>query len=63
MVFERNRQETLPNLSSVLFGTRQQGLPLIVMSLMLTGEFNHMLSRFTITDITPELSGPQLTSS
>ncbi|VDO85506.1 unnamed protein product [Schistosoma margrebowiei] len=46
MVVGGSQQETL-NLDFVLFGTRQQGLPVIVRGLMLRDGFSLMLPSFT----------------
>ncbi|VDO64810.1 unnamed protein product [Schistosoma curassoni] len=46
----------------VLLGTRQQGVPVILRELVLSGGFDPVSPNFTIRDVTTELSGPRLTS-
>ncbi|VDP01704.1 unnamed protein product [Schistosoma margrebowiei] len=61
MVVGGSRQETL-NSGFVLYGTRQQGVPVILRELMLPGGFDLVLPSFTVRDVTTELSEPQPTS-
>ncbi|VDP24632.1 unnamed protein product [Schistosoma margrebowiei] len=61
MVVEGSRQETLDP-SFVLFGTRQQGLPVISRELVLPGGFDLVSPSFTARDVTTELSEPRPTS-
>ncbi|VDP27502.1 unnamed protein product [Schistosoma mattheei] len=61
MVVGGSRQETLdPGL--VLFGTRQQGVPVILRELVLPGGSDLVSPSFTIRVVTTELSKPRLTS-
>ncbi|VDP65122.1 unnamed protein product [Schistosoma mattheei] len=60
MVVDGGRQETLYQ-SFVPFGTRQQGIPVILIELMLLDGFDPMSSSFTVRDVTTELSGVRLT--
>ncbi|VDP77070.1 unnamed protein product [Schistosoma mattheei] len=52
-----SRQETLDP-GFVLFGTRQQGVPLILRELVLPDGFNPVSPSFTARDVTTEPSGP-----
>ncbi|VDO91448.1 unnamed protein product [Schistosoma mattheei] len=61
MVVGGSRQETLDP-SFVLLYTRQQGVPVILKELVLSGGFNPISPTFTVRDVTTELSGPRLTS-
>ncbi|VDP24275.1 unnamed protein product [Schistosoma curassoni] len=61
MVVGGSRQETLEP-GFVLFGTRQQGVPVILRDLVLSGGFDRLSSSFTARDVTTEISEPQLTS-
>ncbi|VDO77988.1 unnamed protein product [Schistosoma margrebowiei] len=61
MVVGGSHQETL-NPSLVLLGTRQQGIPVILMDQALPDEFDPLSPSFTVTDITTGLSRPRLTS-
>ncbi|VDP33147.1 unnamed protein product [Schistosoma curassoni] len=45
----------------VLFGTRQQGVPVVMRELMLPDEFGPMSPSFTVRDVFTELFGPRLT--
>ncbi|VDP67323.1 unnamed protein product [Schistosoma curassoni] len=55
MVVGRSRQETLDP-GSVLLGTRQQGVPVILRELVLSGGFDLVSPSFTFRDVTTELS-------
>ncbi|VDP34088.1 unnamed protein product [Schistosoma curassoni] len=55
MVVGRSHQETL-NLGFVLFGTRQQDVPVILRELVLPDGSDPMSPSFTVRDITTELS-------
>ncbi|VDP50526.1 unnamed protein product [Schistosoma margrebowiei] len=57
MVVGGSQQETLDP-GFVLFGTRQQGVPVILRELMITGGFDHVSLSFTVRDITTDLSEP-----
>ncbi|VDO51528.1 unnamed protein product [Schistosoma margrebowiei] len=57
MVVGGSRQETLDS-SFVLLGTRQQGVPVILRELMLSGGFDPISPSFTIRDVTTELPEP-----
>ncbi|VDO69284.1 unnamed protein product [Schistosoma margrebowiei] len=61
MVVGGSQQETL-NPGFVLFGTRQQGVPVILRELVLPGGFDLVSHSFTVRDVTTELSEPLLTS-
>ncbi|VDP68225.1 unnamed protein product [Schistosoma curassoni] len=61
MVVGSSRQETL-DLSSVLLGTRQQGVPVTLRVLVLPGGFDLVSPSFTVRDVTTDLSEPQPTS-
>ncbi|VDP81215.1 unnamed protein product, partial [Schistosoma curassoni] len=50
-----SRQETLDP-GSVLLGTRQQGVPVILRELVLPGGFDPVSPSFTVSDVTIELS-------
>ncbi|VDP76579.1 unnamed protein product [Schistosoma curassoni] len=56
-----SQQETLEP-SFVLFGTRQQGVLVILRELALSDGFGPVLSSFTVRDVTTELSGLRPTS-
>ncbi|VDP57003.1 unnamed protein product [Schistosoma curassoni] len=57
MVVGGSRQETV-NPGFVLFGTRQQGVPVILRELVLPYGFDAVSPSFTVKDITTGLSGP-----
>ncbi|VDP69187.1 unnamed protein product [Schistosoma mattheei] len=57
MVVGGSQQETLDS-DFVLFGTRQQGVPVMLMKLVLPDGFDPVLPSFTVRDVTIELSGP-----
>ncbi|VDO78689.1 unnamed protein product [Schistosoma margrebowiei] len=57
MVVGSSQHETL-NLGFVLFGTRQQGVPVILRELVLPGGFYLVSPSFTVRDVTIELSEP-----
>ncbi|VDP59569.1 unnamed protein product [Schistosoma mattheei] len=61
MVVGGSRQETL-DLGFVLFGTCQQGVPVILRELVLPDGFDFVSPSFTVRDVITELSEPQLTS-
>ncbi|VDO49103.1 unnamed protein product [Schistosoma margrebowiei] len=61
MVVGGSRQETLEP-GFVLLGTRQQGVPIILRELVLSGRFDPVSPSFTIRDVTTGLSGPLPTS-
>ncbi|VDP57403.1 unnamed protein product [Schistosoma mattheei] len=61
MVVGGSQQETLDP-GFVLFGTHQQGVPVILRELVLPGGFDLVSPSFTVRDVTTELSGPRLTS-
>ncbi|VDP50315.1 unnamed protein product [Schistosoma curassoni] len=58
MVVGGSRQETLDP-GFVLFGTRQQGIPVILKELVLSGGLDLVSPSFTVRDVTTELSGPE----
>ncbi|VDO48952.1 unnamed protein product [Schistosoma margrebowiei] len=60
MVVGGSQQETLDP-GFVLFGTHQQGVPVILRELVLPGGFDLMSPSFTVRDVTTELSEPSLT--
>ncbi|VDP36000.1 unnamed protein product [Schistosoma margrebowiei] len=53
MVVGGSQQETL-NPGFVLFGTRQQGVPVILRELVLPGGFDFVSPSFTVRDVTIE---------
>ncbi|VDP03598.1 unnamed protein product [Schistosoma margrebowiei] len=55
-----SRQETLDP-GFVLLGTRQQGVPVILRELVLSGKFDLVSPNFTVRDVTTELSEPRST--
>ncbi|VDP35296.1 unnamed protein product [Schistosoma margrebowiei] len=57
MVGGGSQQETLDP-GFVLFGTRQQGVPVILRELVLPGGFDLVSPSFTVRDVTTELSEP-----
>ncbi|VDP28085.1 unnamed protein product [Schistosoma curassoni] len=57
MVVGGSQQETL-NPGFVLFGTHQQGVPVILRELVLLDVFDSMSPSFTVRDVTIGLSGP-----
>ncbi|VDP58282.1 unnamed protein product [Schistosoma margrebowiei] len=57
MVVGGSQQETLDP-GFVLFGTRQQGVPVILRELVLPGGFDLVSPSFTVRDVTTELSEP-----
>ncbi|VDP25081.1 unnamed protein product [Schistosoma mattheei] len=59
MVVGSSRLETLDP-GFVLYGTRQQIVPVMLRELMLPDGFNPASPGFTIKDVTTELSGPRL---
>ncbi|VDP78427.1 unnamed protein product [Schistosoma mattheei] len=56
MMVGGSRLETLPS-GFVLFGTRQQGVPVILRELVLPDGFDPVSSSFTVRDVTIVLSG------
>ncbi|VDP69779.1 unnamed protein product [Schistosoma curassoni] len=58
MVVGGSRQETLDP-GSVLLGTRQQGVPVILRELVLASGFDLVSSSFTVRDVTTKLSEPR----
>ncbi|VDP41940.1 unnamed protein product [Schistosoma margrebowiei] len=54
MVVGGSQQETLDS-GFVLFGTRQQGVPVILRELVLPGGFDFVSPSFTVRDVTTEL--------
>ncbi|VDP64132.1 unnamed protein product [Schistosoma mattheei] len=56
MVVGGSQQEIL---GSVLFGTRQKGVPVILRELVLPEGFNPVSPSFTVRDVTTDLSGPR----
>ncbi|VDP21745.1 unnamed protein product [Schistosoma margrebowiei] len=56
MMVGGNQQETLDP-DFVLFGTRQQGVPVILRELVLPGGFDPVSHSFTVTDVATGLSG------
>ncbi|VDO67568.1 unnamed protein product [Schistosoma margrebowiei] len=62
MIVGGSRQEIL-NKGFVLFGTRQQGIHVILRELVLLDEFDHLSPNFTDRDVATELNSPRLTSS
>ncbi|VDP54036.1 unnamed protein product [Schistosoma curassoni] len=61
MVVEGSQQETL-DWGFVPFGTRQQGIPVILRELVLPDESDPVSPSFIDRDVTTGLSGPRLTS-
>ncbi|VDP51500.1 unnamed protein product [Schistosoma mattheei] len=61
MVVGGSRQETLDT-GFVLFGTSQQGVPVILRELVLPGRLDPVSPSFTVRDVTTELSEPRQTS-
>ncbi|VDO56654.1 unnamed protein product [Schistosoma margrebowiei] len=61
MVVGSSQQGTL-NPGFALFGTRQQGVPVILRELMLPDGFDLMSPSSTVRGVTPGLSGRRLTS-
>ncbi|VDP27539.1 unnamed protein product [Schistosoma curassoni] len=61
MVVGSSRQETLDP-GFVLLCTRQQGVPVTLRKLVLSGGFDLVSPSFTVRDVTTELSGWRLTS-
>ncbi|VDO50968.1 unnamed protein product [Schistosoma margrebowiei] len=61
MVVVGSRQETLDQ-GFVLFGTRQQGVPVILRELELPGGLGPVSYSFTVRDVIIGLSEPRLTS-
>ncbi|VDO54553.1 unnamed protein product [Schistosoma margrebowiei] len=59
MVVGGSRQKTL-NPGFVLFGTRQEGVPVILMELVLFGGFDPVSPSFTVRDVTTELETTEL---
>ncbi|VDP52964.1 unnamed protein product [Schistosoma margrebowiei] len=56
-----SQQESL-NLGFMLIDTHQQDVSVVLMELMLPDGFDLASSKFTVRDVTTELSGPRLTS-
>ncbi|VDP42728.1 unnamed protein product [Schistosoma curassoni] len=61
IVVEGSRQEILDP-GFVLFGTRQEGVRVILRRMILPGGFDPVSPSFTVRDVTSELSGPRPTS-
>ncbi|VDP06102.1 unnamed protein product [Schistosoma margrebowiei] len=61
MVLGGSQQETL-DICFMLFGARQQGVPVILRKLVLPDGFNPVSPSFTIRDVTTGLSRSQKTS-
>ncbi|VDO83383.1 unnamed protein product [Schistosoma margrebowiei] len=61
MIVRGSQQET-PDPSSVLFGTCQQDVPVILRELVLLDRFYPVSPSFTVRDVTTVLSGPRPTS-
>ncbi|VDP24525.1 unnamed protein product [Schistosoma curassoni] len=61
MVVEGSQQETLDPVF-VLFGTRQQSVPVTFRELVLPDGFDSVSCNFTVRDVAAELSEPRLTS-
>ncbi|VDO79369.1 unnamed protein product [Schistosoma margrebowiei] len=61
MVLGGSRHETLDP-ALVLLGTPQQGVPVILRELVFTDGFDRVSPRFTVRDVTTELSEPRPTS-
>ncbi|VDP15825.1 unnamed protein product [Schistosoma margrebowiei] len=61
MVVRGIQQNTLVP-AFILFGTRQQGVPVIVMELVLPDGFDPVSPRSTVRGVTTELSALRLTS-
>ncbi|VDP08814.1 unnamed protein product [Schistosoma margrebowiei] len=61
MVVRGSQQETLDP-GFVLLGTRQQGVPVILRELVISGGFGLVSPSFTDRDVTTELSEPSPTS-
>ncbi|VDP40596.1 unnamed protein product [Schistosoma margrebowiei] len=61
MMVGGSQQETLDP-GSVLFGTRQEGVPVILRKLMSPDGFDLVSRSFTVRDVTTELSWSQPTS-
>ncbi|VDP31063.1 unnamed protein product [Schistosoma margrebowiei] len=57
MVVGGSQQKTLDP-GFVLFGTRQQAVPVILRELVLPGGFDLVSPNFTVRDVTTELSEP-----
>ncbi|VDP26465.1 unnamed protein product [Schistosoma margrebowiei] len=62
MVVGGSQQETLDP-GFVLFGTRQQGVPVILRELVLPGGFDLVSPSFTVRDVTTELSDRAIRST
>ncbi|VDO48309.1 unnamed protein product [Schistosoma margrebowiei] len=58
MVVGVSRQETL-NLGFVLFGTRQQGVPVIIRKLIPPCGSNNVIRSFITSDVIAEIFGPR----
>ncbi|VDO85988.1 unnamed protein product [Schistosoma margrebowiei] len=52
-------QKEILDLDFVLFGTRQQGVPVILRKLVLPGGLDPVSPSLTVRDVTTELSGPR----
>ncbi|VDP29587.1 unnamed protein product [Schistosoma mattheei] len=61
MVVGGSQHETMAP-GFVLLGTHQQGVPVILRELVLPCGLDPVSPRFTVRDVTTELSGPRLTS-
>ncbi|VDO73538.1 unnamed protein product [Schistosoma curassoni] len=61
MIVRGGQQET-PDPGSVLFGTCQQGVPVILRELVLLDGFYPVSPSFTVRHVTTGLSGPRPTS-
>ncbi|VDO59025.1 unnamed protein product [Schistosoma margrebowiei] len=61
MVVGGSRQEIMDP-GFLLFGTRQQGVPVILRELVLPDGFDHVWPSFTVRDVTTRLTGPRPTS-
>ncbi|VDP25370.1 unnamed protein product [Schistosoma curassoni] len=59
MVVGSSRQKTLDP-GFVLLGTHQQGVPVILMELLLPGGLDLVSPSFTVRDVTTELSEPRV---
>ncbi|VDO66436.1 unnamed protein product [Schistosoma margrebowiei] len=60
MVIGGSRHEAI---GFVLFGTRQQGVPVVMRELMLPDEFGPMSPSFTVRDVFTEIFEPEITCS
>ncbi|VDP64157.1 unnamed protein product [Schistosoma mattheei] len=62
MVVGSSQQEAMDP-GFVLFGTRQEGVPVIFMELVLSDGFDTVSLSFTVREVTIRLSGPRPTFS